>query len=131
MDIKTEIEFEIDPDEIVEEAEEKVKEYAEEVLTDADVLKDAIDNFDMTEKINEGVEEAVNNLLDDKLEEYLLGNPATLLKAMHKALEWSLNQRQLVIDQARELEAKRRRILELVQNVEDLTNPTNQEEVQS
>ena len=113
MDITTEIELQIDADQIVTEASSKIEEIA----------KEAIEDCDLSDK----VDDAVNDIIEEKISEWIKHNPAELLMGMSKAIEWSLNQRQLVIDQAKELEAKRRRILELTQKVEDLANPTNQD----
>ena len=103
-------EIEIDASEIVSDAHSDIYSIAEE----------AVAEYDISDKVQEEVETALENVINDKIEEYLLENPAAILDAIGRAIGWAQERQRLVVDQAKELETKRRRIVELERHLEEI-----------
>ena len=108
--IYTDIEFEIDASEIISAAHSEIYSIAEE----------AIGEYDISDKVEEEVVTAVENVIDDKIQEYLLENPAAILDAIGKAIGWAQGRQRLVLDQATELLKKQQEVVELKRQLEEL-----------
>jgi len=115
--IETTIEFDIDEDDLVRDAESTVRSIAEE----------AIDEYDFSEKIDPSVEAAVEAAMEDQninethICDALQENPAALLKAILNSLEWAQSRQQLVRDQSRQMEKLALEKVGLINQVEKLS----------
>jgi len=108
-----EVEIEIDADEIIDEASSKISEIAEQ----------AIEDYDLTDAISNGVELELDNQLTDKITEFFGDNPATMLNAIVKALDWAEERQVLVLDQSKAMKLLQQEKVELetkLQQYEDL-----------
>ena len=109
--------IDIDADDLIEDAHSKVYEIAEE----------AIAEYDLTDQVDTALEASLNDRIADDIGEHLMRNPAELIAALAKAFNWANERRALIVDQAKELEAKRRRIVELERELLELRQPTTPE----